>query len=126
MRLDLNFRRESHKYVTQWFVPTALLTLVSFTSFWIKSKEIRLKFLLVTLVLLYLHTIYIKNQASTKVSFSTFIDHWLFACLMFVVAAVAELVVVRVVDGLTNQKNRKNDTENSNVDNKAAMVFFLI
>ena len=80
--------------------------------------------MLVTLVLLYLHTIYIKNQAAIRVYYSTSIDDWLCACLMFVVAAVAELVVVRVVDGLTNQKNRKDETENSNVEDKAAMVFF--
>ena len=122
IKVQLLFERESHKYVTQWFVPTAVLTLVSFASFWMKPKANRLKLLLVLLVVLYLHTIYINNKASTRVPYSTSNDRWLCACILFVVTTLVELIVVKVVDNLTNQKNGIDDNGKSNFNDKALTV----
>ena len=100
----MTFSRYSSRFVYQLFLPTAVLTLLSFASFWMKPKGCRIKFLAVSLLLLYLHTIYFNGNGSPKVSYTTSKDCWLSSCTLFVIAAIAEFVVVKLLGNLIGKK----------------------
>jgi len=108
LKAAFQFERESHKYVCRWLLPTAVLTLIAFASFWIKPKKCcRVKLLAITLILLYLHIVYINNKESPQVSYSTAKDCWLSTCLLFVVMAFVEYGIVAILDRLNKQRNRE-------------------
>jgi len=105
LKVDFQFKRESSKYICKWFAPTAVLTIISFLSFWLKPKSTRIKLLTVTLILLYLHILYINNKASPNTRYTNSMDRWLSTCLCYVVAAIVELAIVKVLDRIFTNRN---------------------
>ena len=103
--MDMQFSRYSSRFVYQLFLPTAVLTLLSFASFWMKPKGCRIKFLLASLLLLYLHTVYFNGNGWPKALYTTTNkDYWLSSCTLFVIAAIAEFVVVKLLGNLIGKK----------------------
>ncbi|CAG2160809.1 unnamed protein product [Oppiella nova] len=102
IKAEFQFSRHSSKYGCQWFLPTAVLTFIAFVSFWLKpDKCSRIRLLVVTLLLLYLHVLYINAKSSSTVSYHTAKDCWTSTCLLFVLAAFLEYGIVRLVHKYT-------------------------
>ncbi|XP_054167792.1 glutamate-gated chloride channel-like [Oppia nitens] len=102
IKTDLLFGRNAGKYGCQWFLPTAVLTFVSFVSFLFKpEKSTRVKFLLVTLLLLYVHIVYINSRSlANDINYNTAKDCWTSTCLVFVLATFVEYAVVLAIGKL--------------------------
>ena len=125
LKADFVFKRESCKYIMQWLIPTALLTFISFASFWMKPKKCsRIKLLAIILGLLYLHIMYI-NKESPKVSYPTAKDCWLHTCLMFVLAAFVEYGIVIIVQKLNKQSNRQQNGKSDPEEEGVVRVCFV-
>lgn len=113
----IHLKRQSSTYKTKWVVPTAVLTFLSFVSFWVKpNRPLRVGVLLTTAGALYLHVIYISSHSPT-IPYSNAKDCWLSACALFIMAALIEYVIVRLfnrnVGRVTNQECKGID-HNSN------------
>jgi hypothetical protein len=98
------------KYVTNWFLPTAVITFISFVSFWLRrDSSARILTLVITLLLVYLHTVLI-NYKSPPVSYSTAMDCWTSTCLLFIFAAIIEYGIVKWFDRCHKCNNKKTDS----------------
>ena len=113
--------------MSQWLLPTALLTFVSFASFWVKPEKCtRLKFLITIFVLLYLHILYINNKSSAKVSYSTASDCWFCTCIWFVVGAFVEYGIVTIVGKMCKQNKKENRLQNSSTNQEGDTIARVI
>ena len=79
----------------QIYTPTLLVVVVSWTSFWISAQESVARLLIGLLVVPTMTTQSTGvNSTLPKVSYVKAIDTWLLVCLIFVLAALLEFVVV--------------------------------
>lgn len=109
---NFRFKRELSGYLCKWFVPTAIITLVSFVSFWLRhDKSARIKTLVISLSILYLHILMIKYK-SPNVSYSTPMDCWTSTCLLFIIGAFIEFAIVKCMAGRKSCHNKKTDLSN--------------
>ena len=111
LNVEFTVKRVSSKYVCQWLLPTAVLTFISFISFWMKpNKSLRIKFLIITFGLLYLHIIYINNKSTAQGSTAT--DSWLFTCILFVLSAFVEYGIIKIIEKFNKNKSKVNQLQN--------------
>ena len=97
LKVLVHLRRLSFAYSLRWFVPTAVLTFLSFVSFWINQNILlRTAILFFSFVSFYLHVVYI-NTHSPNIPYSNSRDCWLSACAIFIVAALVEYALVRMI-----------------------------
>jgi len=110
--VDFKFDRNSFRYITNWILPTAIITFISFVSFWLRrDKSARIITLVVTLLLLYLHIVVISYKLPS-VSYSTAMDCWTSTCLLFIIGAILEYGVVKSIDRCKLCNNKKTDSNN--------------
>ncbi|CAG2106655.1 unnamed protein product, partial [Medioppia subpectinata] len=110
LKVDLQFTRITVKYLVQWFVTTAMLTFISFLSFLMKaSNSSRIKFLVVVLFMLYTHIVVINMWSDAKVPYFIAKDWWFMWCANFIVAAIIEFAIVKVIDHKCNKNSNNNN-----------------
>ncbi|XP_006815537.2 glycine receptor subunit alpha-1-like [Saccoglossus kowalevskii] len=105
----IKFNRALGYYWLSAFIPSILLVILSWVSFWINPQAAPARVSLGTTIVLTVTTQAIGVHASIpKVSYATAMDVWMLACLMFVVASLLQYAVVNFV--LTHKvDNAKND-----------------
>lgn len=98
LRADFHLVRNIGFYVIQMYVPSMLIVMLSWLSFWLNANSIPGR---VTLGVLSVLTISTQsssvNAALPRVSYTKAIDVWMATCLVFVFAALIEFAVVNVL-----------------------------
>ncbi|XP_077988520.1 glycine receptor subunit alpha-2-like [Glandiceps talaboti] len=89
------FTRALGYYWLSYYIPTILLVILSWVSFWISPKAAPARVSLGTTIILTVTTQAISVHSSLpKVSYVTAMDIWMLACLVFVVASLVQYAVV--------------------------------
>ncbi|KAI0238404.1 Glutamate-gated chloride channel [Lamellibrachia satsuma] len=95
---QLMLDRQFNYYVVQTYVPTVLIVILSWVSFWIDETAVPAR---VTLGILTVLTMTsqstVINQRLPRVSYIKAIDVWMSSCLMFVFGALIEFSIVNVM-----------------------------
>ncbi|XP_077989577.1 glycine receptor subunit alpha-2-like [Glandiceps talaboti] len=95
VEVNFTFVRLLGYYWISYFIPTLLLVILSWVSFWINPMASPARVALgVTIVLTVTTQAISVHSILPKVSYITAIDVWMLACLMFVVASLLEYSVV--------------------------------
>ncbi|XP_070542342.1 glycine receptor subunit alphaZ1-like [Ptychodera flava] len=98
------FTRALGYYWLSFFIPTILLVILSWVSFWINPQAAPARVSLGTTIILTVTTQAISVHASLpKVSYVTAMDIWMLACLVFVVASLLQYAVVNFYMTCTEQ-----------------------
>lgn len=97
--LEINFvlKRDIGFFLIQFYIPSLLIVILSWVSFWInvEATPARVSLGLLTVLTMTTHGD-IASQSLPKVSYVKAIDIWLSACLIFVFASLLEFAVVNV------------------------------
>ncbi|XP_037080118.1 pH-sensitive chloride channel 2-like [Pollicipes pollicipes] len=105
-RLILNFymSREPGYYLLDYYIPSGLLVIVSWVSFWLSPEAAPARVTLGTSTMLTFITLSnsIKNSLP-KVSYTKFVDIWLFICTTFIFLSLVEFAFVNTI-----HRRRKN------------------
>uniref|UniRef100_A0A1I8FWH7 Neur_chan_LBD domain-containing protein n=1 Tax=Macrostomum lignano TaxID=282301 RepID=A0A1I8FWH7_9PLAT len=98
LRVSLHMRRKFNYYLIQVYIPSTLVVVLSWVSFWIDHHATPAR---ITLSLLTVLTITTQSSSVTsgmpRVSYIKSIDVWLTGCLTFVFMALIEYAAVNVV-----------------------------
>ncbi|VDI32043.1 Hypothetical predicted protein [Mytilus galloprovincialis] len=99
IQLDLHFKRNIGYYMIQFFVPSVMIVLLSWVSFWLTIDAVPARISLGILTVLTMTTQRSAGTASLpRVSYIKAIDVWMGACLVFVFAALLEFAFVNVME----------------------------
>lgn len=97
--MDLHFTRKYGFHLIQEFIPSALIVMLSWVSFWISLDAVPAR---ISLGLLSVLTMTTQSSGSRtnlpEVSYIKAIDIWMSACMLFVFAALIEYALVNVLD----------------------------
>ncbi|KAH3831314.1 glycine receptor subunit alpha-2-like [Dreissena polymorpha] len=94
----INLRRKVGYYIVQVFVPSILIVVLSWVSFWVDHDAVPARISLGVLTVLTMTTQSSgARQSLPQVSYVKAIDVWMSTCLMFVFAALIEYSYVNVV-----------------------------
>ncbi|XP_070191832.1 glycine receptor subunit alpha-2-like isoform X2 [Littorina saxatilis] len=97
IRADFELVREFGYYIAQVYVPSCLIVMLSWVSFWIDLEAIPARVSLGLLTVLTMTTQSTGEKASLpRVSYLKAIDVWMSGCLVFVFAALLEFAYVNV------------------------------
>lgn len=95
---EFQFRRNIGYYVIQMYIPTLLIVMLSWVSFWLNANSVPGR---VTLGVMSVLTICTQsssvNASLPRVSYTKAIDIWMATCLVFVFAALIEFAVAHVL-----------------------------
>ncbi|XP_035697890.1 glycine receptor subunit alpha-2-like isoform X2 [Branchiostoma floridae] len=95
MRAEFTLERQMGYYMIQTYVPTILIVILSWVSFWINIEAAPARVALgITTVLTMTTQSSGSSGAKPKVSYVKAIDIWMAVCLMFVFAALIEFAAV--------------------------------
>ena len=99
LQITFRFDRKISNFAVSIVIPTILMVIVAYSSFWISVESGPGRFLLTVLTLLALVTQFsgIRSQLP-PVSYASAGDVWLITCMMFVFSAIIELAVVNFFD----------------------------
>ncbi|KAK2177923.1 hypothetical protein NP493_571g02011 [Ridgeia piscesae] len=90
--------RQFHYYLVQTYVPTILIVILSWVSFWIDETAVPARITLGILTVLTMTSqSTIINQRLPRVSYIKAIDVWMSTCLMFVFGSLVEFSIVNVI-----------------------------
>ena len=90
--------RNINYYVIQMYVPTLLIVMLSWVSFWLNVSSVPGRVNLGVLSVLTISTQSSSvNRTLPRVSYTKAIDIWMATCLVFVVAALIEFAIANVV-----------------------------
>ena len=105
IKVDLRIDRKIGYYVLQIIIPSILLVILSWVSFWVDVHAVAPRVSLgVTCVLtMTTQTSGLRNTLP-PVSYVKAIDVWMFVCLLFVFAALLEYAYVNTVSRRQNKK----------------------
>lgn len=105
LQITFRFDRKISNFAVSIVIPTILMVIVAYSSFWISVESGPGRFLLTVLTLLALVTQFsgIRNQLP-PVSYASAGDVWLITCMMFVFGAIIELAVVNFLDKRRKQQ----------------------
>ncbi|CAG0894642.1 unnamed protein product [Cyprideis torosa] len=95
LKVDLIFKREFSYYLIQIYIPSVMLVIVSWVSFWLDHNSVvaRVSLGVTTLLTMSTQTAGI-NASLPPVSYTKAIDVWTGACLTFVFGALLEYALV--------------------------------
>lgn len=103
--MDLHFTRKYGYQLIQEFIPSALIVMLSWVSFWISLDAVPARISLGLLSVLTMTTQSSGSRANLpEVSYIKAIDIWMSVCMLFVFAALIEYALVNVLD--RKQKRR--------------------
>ncbi|XP_060083748.1 glycine receptor subunit alpha-2-like [Ylistrum balloti] len=128
LRADFFMVRNINYYVIQMYIPSLLIVMLSWVSFWLNVNSVPGRVNLGVLSVLTISTQSSSvNRALPRVSYTKAIDIWMAACLVFVVAALVEFAIANVLSRRGSGKgmmfikkiiklarDRKRGAENSN------------
>ncbi|XP_052793559.1 glycine receptor subunit alpha-2-like isoform X2 [Mya arenaria] len=98
LQADFHLVRNIGYYVIQMYVPSLLIVMLSWLSFWLNVNSIPGRVTLGVLSVLTISTQSTSVNASLpRVSYTKAIDVWMITCLVFVFAALIEFAVVNVL-----------------------------
>ncbi|XP_046363555.2 glycine receptor subunit alpha-2-like [Haliotis rufescens] len=98
LRVDVSIEREIGFYATQTYVPSILIVVLSWASFWIDHEAVPARISVGLLTVLTITTQSSGARAQLpRVPYVKAIDVWMSACLVFVFAAYMEYAVVTVM-----------------------------
>lgn len=98
IQVDFNLRRNTGFYMIQIYIPTIMIVLLSWVSFWLSIDAVPARISLGILTVLTMTTQ--KGAAISslpRVSYVKAIDVWMAVCLAFVFAALLEFAFVNVM-----------------------------
>ncbi|KAL4230208.1 Glycine receptor subunit alpha-3 [Mactra antiquata] len=94
----IRLRRKVGYYIVQVFVPSILIVVLSWVSFWVDHDAVAARISLGVLTVLTMTTQSSgAKQSLPQVSYVKAIDVWMFTCLLFVFAALVEYSYVNIV-----------------------------
>ncbi|VDI27905.1 Hypothetical predicted protein, partial [Mytilus galloprovincialis] len=97
IQLNLHFERDIGYYMIQFFVPSMMIVLLYWVSFWLTIDAVPARISLGILTILTMTTQRSAGTASLpRVSYIKAIDVWMGACLVCVFAALLEFAFVKV------------------------------
>ena len=97
--MDLHFTRKYGYQLIQEFIPSALIVMLSWVSFWISLDAVPARISLGLLSVLTMTTQSSGSRANLpEVSYIKAIDIWMSVCMLFVFAALIEYALVNVLD----------------------------
>ncbi|KAF0300116.1 Glycine receptor subunit alpha-2 [Amphibalanus amphitrite] len=104
--LDFFMSREPGYYLLDYYIPSGFLVIVSWVSFWLSPEAAPARVTLGTSTMLTFITLSntIKNSLP-KVSYTKFVDVWLFICTTFIFLSLVEFAFVNTI-----HRRRKNVT----------------
>ncbi|KAL8613884.1 hypothetical protein ACOMHN_032874 [Nucella lapillus] len=106
IKADFHLTREFGYYIAQVYVPSCLIVMLSWVSFWIDLDAIPARVSLGLLTVLTMTTQSTGEKASLpKVSYVKAIDVWMAGCLAFVFAALLEFAYVNVQSRLEKRQS---------------------
>ncbi|VDI63708.1 glycine receptor subunit alphaZ1-like [Mytilus galloprovincialis] len=95
---QFDFRRNIGYYVVQMYIPTLLIVMLSWVSFWLNVNSVPGRVTLGVLSVLTISTQSSSVNASLpRVSYTKAIDIWMATCLVFVFAALIEFAIANVL-----------------------------
>jgi len=98
LRAYIHLERRLRAYVLSTFLPSILIVLLSWVSFWIDLESVPARISLGILTMLTITTqssVHLRNMPA--VSFTKAIDVWMATCLVFVFGSFIEYSVVNVL-----------------------------
>ncbi|KAL4235134.1 Glycine receptor subunit alpha-3 [Mactra antiquata] len=114
VELRFELMRSLGYYMTQVYIPSILIVILSWLSFWLDKDAVPARISLGLLTVLTMTTQSAGARASLpKVSYAKGIDVWMAACLIFVFAALIEFAYVNVLSRV-QKRHRKDMTEKAN------------
>lgn len=125
--LEIVFRlkRRLGHYLFHTYIPTCLIVIMSWISFWIRPEIAPARVTLGVTSLLTLSTQHAKSQAALPpVSYIKAIDVFMSSCTVFVFMALMEYAVVNVILGDGPGDDKKAGAQGQNPDPKAAKVTY--
>nr|XP_022301864.1 glycine receptor subunit alpha-2-like isoform X2 [Crassostrea virginica] len=108
--LDIHLKRNHGYYITQIYVPSALVVVLSWVNFWLTVDAVPARIslgLLTVLTTTTQSTSFFSNLQ--KVSYVKALDVWLAVCMLFVFAALLEFAYVNVTYRVTNRRKSIQD-----------------
>ncbi|XP_069130982.1 glycine receptor subunit alpha-2-like [Argopecten irradians] len=98
LRADFFLVRNINYYVIQMYIPSLLIVMLSWVSFWLNVNSVPGRVNLGVLSVLTISTQSSSvNRTLPRVSYTKAIDIWMAACLVFVVAALVEFAIANVL-----------------------------
>jgi len=126
IQLSLILNRSMGYFMIQLFIPTALIVILSWMSFWINIEAAPARTSLgVTTVLMITTQTSNSRSSLPKVSYVKALDIWMATCLLFVFAALLEYAVVNFLSRQTKMKIKEQERE-SKKDYTEALVMLLL
>ncbi|ESO89475.1 hypothetical protein LOTGIDRAFT_125242 [Lottia gigantea] len=126
IRAIFTLRRDVRYYIINVYIPSILIVVLSWVSFWLDLNATPARVSLGVLTVLTLNTHGSSVQAALpKVSYIKAIDVWTVACLIFVFAALLEFAYVNVL-ARQGSKPMKNCCYCENLNNKVRTFLFLV
>ncbi|XP_046568441.1 glycine receptor subunit alpha-2-like [Haliotis rubra] len=119
LRAILHLKREIGFYATQTYVPSILIVVLSWASFWIDHEAVPAR---ISVGLLTVLTITSQSSGARaqlpRVPYVKGIDVWMTSCLVFVFAAYMEYAVVTVL----SRQHKKGEKYNSKASNNSSFT----
>ncbi|CAL8082804.1 unnamed protein product [Orchesella dallaii] len=120
LRVDLTFQRLFTPYLVGVYIPSTMMVLTSWVSFWISPKAVTARTILATLTLfvLAIQTAEV-NKSFPQTGYTKAVDKWTGICLTFVFAALLEFATVHY---LSNRKEKNSCTAAGSKDDDNAAI----
>ncbi|KAI8798227.1 gamma-aminobutyric acid-grated chloride-ion channel/receptor, zeta subunit, partial [Biomphalaria glabrata] len=98
IQAGIHLTRNVGFYIVQMYIPSMLIVMLSWISFWLNSNSVpgRVSLGLLTVLTMTTQSSSV-NAALPRVSYTKAIDVWMSTCLVFVFAALLEFAVVNVL-----------------------------
>ncbi|KAK4878255.1 hypothetical protein RN001_010761 [Aquatica leii] len=99
IKIDFLFKRNFFHYLIHVYIPSCMIVILSWSSFWFDPAEVTAKLILsfLTLMILALQTSFI-SASQPQVSYTNSMNVWTGVCLTFVFAAFVEFVLVNYIN----------------------------
>ena len=105
IRIQFDFHRRYGYYVTQIYIPSILIVILSWVSFWLDIDAVPARISLGVLTVLTMTTQSSGSRASLpKVSYVKAIDVWMAMCLGFVFMALLQFAYVNVLSRVQRRR----------------------
>ena len=109
LRATVVLHREFGFFLLQTYIPSVLIVILSWVSFWINADAVPARISLgVTTVLTMATQLSGSKSSIPRVSYPKAIDVWMTTCMAFVFAALLEYAFVNALSRTTNKMNIRN------------------